>query len=396
MRDNRHLAAKHLLHGRRVAITGGGPAGLTLARLLQMRGVAVTVFERDPSPDARGQGGSLDLHEDSGQRALAAAGLSAAFLSHARADGQHTRVFDKQGKVRADMRAEDEAQSRPEIDRGAIRDLLLASLEPGTVQWSRRLTDVRRSVEGVELVFGDDAITADVVFGCDGGWSKVRPLVSDLHEPEYSGVVFVQSFISDVDRRHPDISALVGPGNILVLGERRGLLAQRNGDGTVRVYSALTVPKDWATTSGIDFGDARAVRERLRALFADWDPRITALLTVSDDSFVPWPLYVYPARQSWTPRNDATLLGDAAHIMPPFTGRGANYAMLDALELADALTEDAHSSLAAALEGYERQMLARMEPAIKETMASQHMLLAADAPHGLAAMIAAEQDAASN
>jgi 2-polyprenyl-6-methoxyphenol hydroxylase-like FAD-dependent oxidoreductase len=131
-----------LLAGQTVAIIGAGPAGLTLARLLQMRGVRVQVYERDASPHARDQGGTLDLHEDSGQLALSKAGLSDRVRSVFRHEGQATKVFDKHGRIAAELRAEDEAHSRPEIDRVALRDLLLDSLTPNTVLWDRPLQRV--------------------------------------------------------------------------------------------------------------------------------------------------------------------------------------------------------------------------------------------------------------
>ena len=65
----------NVLDGKAIAIVGGGPGGLTLARLLQQGGANVTVYERDQSRSARVQGSALDLHEDSGLAALGAAGL---------------------------------------------------------------------------------------------------------------------------------------------------------------------------------------------------------------------------------------------------------------------------------------------------------------------------------
>ena len=55
-----------------IAIVGGGLGGPVLARVLQLHGIASTVYELDASPDARHQGGMLDMHEESGQRALRA------------------------------------------------------------------------------------------------------------------------------------------------------------------------------------------------------------------------------------------------------------------------------------------------------------------------------------
>src|SRR5205809_821255 len=73
--------AASLLQGKRIAIAGAGPCGLTLARLLQQKGADVRVFELESSTAARNQGGSLDLHEDSGQLALRKAGLHELFLA---------------------------------------------------------------------------------------------------------------------------------------------------------------------------------------------------------------------------------------------------------------------------------------------------------------------------
>ncbi len=56
-----------LLVGKNVAIIGAGPVGLTLARLLQQHGVAVTVYERDANAQARIWGGTLDLEAETGQ-----------------------------------------------------------------------------------------------------------------------------------------------------------------------------------------------------------------------------------------------------------------------------------------------------------------------------------------
>jgi 2-polyprenyl-6-methoxyphenol hydroxylase-like FAD-dependent oxidoreductase len=64
-----------LLKNKKVAILGAGPVGLTMAKLLQQTGVDVTVFERDRDPQTRIWGGTLDLHESSGQEAMKEAGL---------------------------------------------------------------------------------------------------------------------------------------------------------------------------------------------------------------------------------------------------------------------------------------------------------------------------------
>src|ERR1700753_2442639 len=110
--------------GKKIAIVGGGPGGLTLARLLQMQGADVTVYERDRSRDARVTGSALDLHEDSGLAALEAAGLMDEFWAHHRPDLDRLRLTDQHGTVLHDhLRRMSGAGKRPEIERGPLRDI---------------------------------------------------------------------------------------------------------------------------------------------------------------------------------------------------------------------------------------------------------------------------------
>src|ERR1700678_2211399 len=117
------------IEGKKIAIVGGGPGGLTLARLLQMRGADVAVYERDYSREARVQGSALDLHEDSGLAALEAAGLMEAFWANHRPDLDSLRLTDASGTVLHEhVRRMSGPGQRPEIERGPLRDLLLDSL----------------------------------------------------------------------------------------------------------------------------------------------------------------------------------------------------------------------------------------------------------------------------
>ena len=82
--------------GKKIAIVGGGPGGLTLARLLQQHGARVSAYERDRSLSARVQGSALDLHEDAGLAALEAASLLDAFWANHRPDLDRLRLTDDQ------------------------------------------------------------------------------------------------------------------------------------------------------------------------------------------------------------------------------------------------------------------------------------------------------------
>ena len=377
-------ASAPLLANQRVAIVGGGPAGLTLARLLQMNGANVQLFELDASASARDQGGELDLHEDSGQIAIKQAGLLEQFLAVSRPEAQVSQVYDKHGAIHLSFGLSEEKITRPEIERRALRDLLVNSLTPNTVQWGRQLRSIERlSGRGFRLTFADgSSAEPDLLFGCDGTWSKVRQLVTPVR-PQYSGVTFIETRVSAPDKRHPEISKLVGPGTIMVTGDNRAMMAQRNGSDHIRVYVILRVPEDWARTSGIDFSQPAQARQQLLKHFEGWAPRVTSMLAQSDDTFIPRPLYNVPINQAWTSQPDVALLGDAAHVMPPFTGKGANYAMLDAVELTENLVSGRYPDVAAAIRAYDDHMLQRMSGAVAETMESQEVMISPRAPDGI-------------
>ena len=140
-----------ILENKQVAIVGGGPGGLTLASLLQRRGVNVNVYERDMDKHARMQGGTLDLHIDSGLKALEVAGLMDAFKAKYRPYNDRLRVLDKKANIVYDEHIEEQYKGsfgdeafRPEIDRGLLRDILLDSLKPGTVVWNSHMISLEK------------------------------------------------------------------------------------------------------------------------------------------------------------------------------------------------------------------------------------------------------------
>ncbi|WP_197230065.1 FAD-dependent oxidoreductase, partial [Bacillus thuringiensis] len=120
---------------KRIAIIGAGPGGLTLARILQQHGLKSVVYERETSPMIRQQGGSLDIHHDTGQEALKEAGLLEKFYEFARYEGEDFRLFDKSGKIYLDEEADSAGGNRPEIDRGTLRELLLNSVDSECIHW---------------------------------------------------------------------------------------------------------------------------------------------------------------------------------------------------------------------------------------------------------------------
>ncbi|KAI1377100.1 FAD/NAD(P)-binding domain-containing protein [Hypoxylon crocopeplum] len=361
----------------RIAIIGAGPVGLTLAAILHRNGINAAIFERETSATARAQGGTLDIHAETGQRALAAAGLLDEFRKVARPDADAARVVKRDGTVLLDENEEpsppdmeEEGRGRPEVDRRALRDLLLKALPEGMVRWGRGIAAVEPVTgskrwtlrfldggngDGDNAQIKDDEGPYDLVLGADGTWSRVRSLLTDAR-PRYSGVTMLDVSISPPAlEQRPDVKAFIGRGSCFMFDKDRALIFQRQGTGGARCYACLKtgveVPGARALIdvdgAGADVrvqgdGDVEWTDDQTRTRFvdrhfSDYIPEAREALLAMTDTPVLRPLYMLPVGLRWDARPGVSLLGDAAHAMTPFAGVGVNVGMVDALELAEGI-----------------------------------------------------------
>jgi 2-polyprenyl-6-methoxyphenol hydroxylase-like FAD-dependent oxidoreductase len=373
-----------------VTIIGAGLGGLTLARVLRVHGIPATIYEAEPSADARTQGGQLDMHEYNGQLALEAAGLTGEFRAIIHQGGEATRVLDQHGTVLLDE-PDDGTGGRPEVLRGDLRQILLDSLPGETIQWGRKVTGVQPLGEGRhELTFADGpTVTTSLLVGADGAWSAIRPLLSDV-KPGYSGTSFIETYLFDADKRHPAAAQAIGDGALFAVAPGQGILAHREPGGVLHAYVALAKPQEWI--AAIDFTDAAATTARVAAEFDGWAPGLTALITDSDTAPVPRAINALPIDHRWDRVAGVTVLGDAAHLMSPFAGEGANLAMFDGSELGQAIAahpRDAETALAE----YERALFPRSAQFAAESDQNHTLLFGDNSPDSLLKLLTGQEPA---
>jgi 2-polyprenyl-6-methoxyphenol hydroxylase-like FAD-dependent oxidoreductase len=351
--------------GLKVAIVGAGPAGCMLARLLKYRAgddIDITIFESEKSIDYRSQGGTLDLHVKTGQRALKEAGLYDEFLRHARFDGEAISLADKNFVRFVTIKGNDNAKSsttgRPEIDRPVLRQILYDSLPEGTVCWNHKLDRVEEPGT-LHFVNQPPRTGFDLIVGADGGWSRVRNHLSAT-KPHYSGISGHAFSIPNAAQATPDLLAQTNRGSLFAWSDAKFIAAQCMGDGSLSISTWSRRPATWRDDCGYDVYDAKATKEACLRDHADWDPRLVAYTQRAEDHVVPRDLYMLPVGFEWEHMRGVTLVGDAAHLMvsgeclcvpmlacfcladidliqTPFAGEGVNLALQDSMKLADAI-----------------------------------------------------------
>ncbi|PZU87840.1 MAG: 2-polyprenyl-6-methoxyphenol hydroxylase [Chryseobacterium sp.] len=363
-----------LINNKSIAIVGGGPGGLTLARLLQLKGADVKVYERDFDKNARVQGSSLDLHDNSGLAAIRKADLLDEFKNNFLPGADRELIMNEQAEIffsDHDTKVEENfghEHFRPEIDRGTLRQILLESLKPETVVWDSHFISMEKENEGWRLHFKNGSSAyADIVIASDGANSKIRPYITDI-KAFYSGVTMLEGNIYNVKETAPNINNLLKGGKIMAFGKEKNLLMGQKGNGDIGFYASFKANKNWSSTNGLDYFNKEQVLEWFKINYPEWSNIWYELFENTETPFVPRPIYCIPFDQNWETQSNLTMIGDAAHLMPPFAGEGANMAMLDALELSKCLTSEKYNSLTEAISVYEKNMQKRASIAAKESL----------------------------
>jgi 2-polyprenyl-6-methoxyphenol hydroxylase-like FAD-dependent oxidoreductase len=363
-----------LLQNKKVAIVGGGPGGLTLAKLLQLKGLEVKVYERDLNKNARVQGSPLDLHDGSGLAALRKAGLLEDFKNNFMVGADQSTITNHKAEIFFSDHGEKHDENfgdehfRPEIDRGVLRKILLESLDPETIVWNSHFLSMTQQDEGWLLHFKNkESAYADVVIGSDGANSKIRPYITDI-KPFYSGITMLEGNIYDAEKRVPNISEILRGGKIMAFGNEQNILMGQKANGEIGFYASFKADENWTVASGLDLSDRSEVLKWFQKEYPDWSPIWYELFENTSIPFIPRPIYCMPLDQTWKTVKNLTIIGDATHLMPPFAGEGVNMAMLDALELSEVLTSSQCNTIENAISEYETNMFKRASKIAQESL----------------------------
>jgi len=326
----------------RVLIIGAGVSGISVARGLLRDGHDVTLFDQRSNVTAGG--GAVTIWSN-----------GATVLQHLGVDmdgaGQllsSVRVMTSTGRPLAtvDLDAMGNRLGAPVrmVPRRILLERLLEGFPIDRIRCNSRVEGVVSTANGVRVEFGDgSSADGDLLIAADGLHSVVRDIVG-AQPAKSTGWCSWQGLVSLPAIADPHVATMM-------IGEHGSLGLWPAGSSALQWWFDLP----WTS----DFVRPERPIEMIRSHFSGWSDTVDEVLaTLTDDDLAPSP---FPHFRHPIPRSGAgavTLLGDAAHTMPPTLAQGTNQALLDTMVLRRALADfldgsDGSGDISAALRGYE-------------------------------------------
>jgi salicylate hydroxylase len=311
----------------RIAIVGGGLAGLAAAHALTTFGMKAEVFEAAPalgeigaavnvSPQAAKALQAIDL----GEKIAAVANSSPGIYTRNMQTGEFLEFNDRQ-KTAARCGA-----PYYTFHRADLLDALASGLDHSAIHLGHRLTGIDERGDRITLAFANGTqVEAEIVIGADGVRSVIRQALYGDDSPTYTGQMVWRALLngSDVPEK-----VLEPTGHIQWVGPGCHLLAYYiRGRKLVNIVTQEDTDK-WVEEGWSTCGDP----DEMRLSFPDPEPRLEKLLSLVTECSK-WGLFTRPLTQNWG-RGRIQLIGDAAHAMLPNAGQGACQAFEDSYILA--------------------------------------------------------------
>lgn len=340
----------------RVAIIGGGIAGLAAAVALHRRGVEATVYEQASELSEIGAGVQMTPNAMNALRLL---GLEERAMAVAFEPETQVLRSWKSGRVIYRVPIRDVFRERfgaplCSFHRADLLAVLAAPLPDSAIRLEARCVGVETDDTSAVAHFADgSSIEADIVVGADGIHSLVRIALFGEDSPRFTGCMCWRGLVP-VERIpqgliEPSSSNWMGPhGHVVHYYVRRGEMVN---------FVAIHDTDQWTEESWI----REASRDELMAAYACWNDKLLRLFECSDKYFK-WGLFDREPLQHWT-KGRVTLLGDSAHAMLPFLAQGAAMGIEDGCALAE-LVARLPEDLDEALRRYERLRVPRTRRAV--------------------------------
>jgi salicylate hydroxylase len=312
-----------MLSNCRIAIVGGGLAGLAAAHALKTFGLQAEVFE---TAAALGEIGAAVNVSPQAVKALQAIGVGDKVAAvGTTSPGIYTRNMQTGDFLELNDRHEAATRYGAPyytFHRADLLDALASGLEHGAIHLGHRLTGIEEANDRVGLTFADGArVEAEIVIGADGVRSVIRQALYGDDNPTYTGQMVWRTLLNSGDV--PE-GVLEPTGHIQWVGPGCHLLAYHiRGNKLVNIVTQEDTDK-WVEEGWSTRGDP----DEMRLSFPNPEPRLEKLLRLVTECSK-WGLFTRPLTQNWG-RGRIQLIGDAAHAMLPNAGQGACQAFEDA------------------------------------------------------------------
>lgn len=346
-------------HSPKTIVVGAGIGGLAAALALLRAGHRVRVIEQSASLGEVGAGLSITPNAS---KALAYLGLADALArigsTPAAGSLRHYRTGEDLVTLPQDRSRERYGYPLYHVHRADLHQALLSAvtaLDIDSIVTSAEFVSCKETNDGVLVRCSSGwSDQADYVIGADGIHSRVRAQLFGPDQANFTGYVAWRGLIPGAQVP----ASLLDPPLCMTLGPRRMLMRYPLRRGAWINFVAIAKRDAWMEEGW----SVPSTLNELLTEFADFEPRALDLLSLTpSDRLFKWGLFDRDPLPSWT-QGRVTLLGDAAHAMPPFTGQGAVMALEDAAVLGRAA--QATTTTSAFLERYERARIGRVTNAL--------------------------------